>query len=366
MNNASKLHKTLLKRADISTRESQAIDLEGRYPQIVHAIAQQTGFAPQQELGKSKWWGKKVGAVMYQGQFLVGDQQKPAVLKIEAVRMDPDEITEAAMIHHAKQALAGSGIRPPEVYQEIPWSDDYGGYAAIIMEDVPTDSPLFPLPGIERDIAAIMAVRTKYHEALASNHVVPWVAKEFSDDSDYLSHFVTTKFAAWKQTTRNLFPDHPFRKLSDEQLIDSAIAILEKGYRGVTPEFQQAHFSHRDVVRFGDEIVMFSNLYWDWRAPFYDAVFASHWYMYDLAQKPGITIEQLEQQRALWENQYRNFTASLSPEDKRLFTLARIERFAAGLNLDALSVSEDPHNKTARYLVEQTRKDLTEALAQKI
>lgn len=362
MSNSERLSKTVLKRADISTRESQAIDLEGRYQQIIGAIAKQIGFIPQQELGKSRWWGKKVGAVLYKGHFPVDDEQRSAVLKIEAVKLEPDEIAEPAMIHLAEQALAGSGIRPPKIYGNIPWSDEHGGYAAIIMEDVPTDSLILPLPGTEQDIAAMMDVRRMYRDTLKRNQITPWVAKEFQDDTDNLSRYVTTKFSSWKQTARKIFPDHPFREPGDDQLIDRAVTLLEKGYRGVALEFQQAHFSHRDVVRVGDEIVMFSNLYWDWRAPFYDAVFPSHWYMYDLAQQPGVTTTQLQQQKALWEYQYKEFTASLSPEDKRLFALARLERFAAGLNLDALSVSDDPSNEIARYIVKQTRKDLTEAL----
>ena len=351
----------MLKRADISIRAEQANDLAERYPRILEKLSQDTGFVPTKEIGRSTWWGKKVGAVIFRGIF---EKDTPAVLKIEALKMQPDEITEKTMIQHAKKALEGSGIRPPNVYEEIPWTDEDGGYSAIIMEDVPTDSPVLPVPGTREDIEALLAVRERYRRALQENHVVPWVAMDTSDKAQYLSHSVATKFASWRQSRKEIFPTHPFSKPGDAALIDKAIAVLTQGYTGVAPEFQNGHFSHRDVVRVGDEIVLFSNLYWAWRAPFYDAVFPSHWYLYEVANVPDMTIEELERQRDMWNRHYNTMTEKLSPEEQRLFALARIERYAAGLNLDALSISDDPKNEIARYVVDQTRTDLTNALAE--
>lgn len=80
--------------------------------------------------------------------------------------------------------------------------------------------------------------------------------------------------------------------------------------------------------------------------------------MYELANVPGITIEQIEQQRGMWNKQYAKMIDTLSPNDRLLFALARIERLAAGLNIDALSISEDPQNEIAHYMVNQTRNEL--------
>src|SRR5579885_530095 len=139
---------TPLKRASIAELGGRTRDLAGRYPQIRDEITQQTGFVVDAQIGKSTWWGGKIGAVMYRGRFAVAGTQISAVLKIEAVQLRPDEITETAMIRKAAQALAGSGIRPPNVYQEISWTENHGGYAAVIMEDVLTDRPVLPVPGM--------------------------------------------------------------------------------------------------------------------------------------------------------------------------------------------------------------------------
>lgn len=354
--------KAILKRADISTRADQVLDLEGRYPQIADTIVKQTGFILEAEIGKSTWWGNKVGAVMYRGYLPIETQAKPAVLKIEAVEMQSDELTEVTMIRKAEKALAGSGIRPPKIYRELPWTTDNGGYSAIFMEAVPTNHPVLPVPGTEQEIAALLTVRERYKNALQINKVTPWVGLDILEGENYVSQFVRTKFEGWKKASKDNFPHHPFRKPTDEALIDRAIKILEKEYEGVSPEFLQGHFSHRDVVTVGNETIMFSNLYWGWRVPFYDAVFPSHWYMYELTNVKDVTIDQINQQREMWNRQYKKMTDTLSPNDKRLFALAQLERLAAGLTIDALSISQNSDNKIATYMVNQTRNELVSTL----
>lgn len=359
---SSKKQQDILKRADISTRLATTLELEGRYPQIAENLSKELGFLPEkQPFQKSTWWGTKLGAVLYRGALLREGKQIPAVLKIEGVEMKSDELTETTMIQKAEKALVGSGIRPPKVLREIPWTKAYGGYAATLMEDVQGDYVL-PLPGTARQMADLLEIREKYRKALHANHVTPWVDFDIPEGKNYLSRFIRTKFEKWNETSERLFSSHPFRIEEDHQLISQVVYFLVKAYEGVAPEFQQGHFSHRDVVKVGNESVMFSNLYWSWRAPFYDMVFPYHWYMYDVANVPEMTIENIEQQRIDWKKQFAARINTLPGSQQRLFTLARIERLAAGLNLDALSISNDPQNIIAQHMVEQTRDELRSSL----
>jgi hypothetical protein len=100
---------------------------------------------------------------------------------------------------------------------------------------------------------------------------------------------------------------------------------------------------------------LLSNLYWSWRPPLYDAVFGYHWYIYSLAQVEGITPEAVEAQRTLWLKHIKALPQAQGDNNK-LLRLALLERAAAGLNLDALSV--DPQKPITEYLVQATREQV--------
>lgn len=76
--------------------------------------------------------------------------------------------------------------------------------------------------------------------------------------------------------------------------------------------------------------------------------------MYGLASIKNINIEFVEQQRKLWLAKINS--VAKTEIDKKLLNLALLERSAAGLNLDALSVN--PKSPIAEYLVDEARKRL--------
>lgn len=293
----------------------------------------------------------------YKGQLVIDKKPISAVLKIEGVRMEENEATEPRMLRSAKEALIGSGIRVPEVLQEIPWTDGDGGYSAFFMEDV-VGTQVLPIGGNAATIKAFLDVRDKYKKALVDSHVAAWVEKE-----GVLSERVPTQLTAWTELGKTVFPNHPLRKPEDAELIQKAAEVLRIGYKTVEPEFMHGHLSHRDVVTLGKDIVLFSNLYWSYRAPFYDMVFPYHWYMLELAGQPGVTEDTLQQQDVLWKNEFANRLASATPEEQRLFKLARIERFAAALAIDAFLASPDGTNASCAYITDFFREELASLLS---
>ena len=86
----------------------------------------------------------------------------------------------------------------------------------------------------------------------------------------------------------------------------------------------------------------------------YDAVFGMHWFIYHLAEVDDITSKTVEEQRKLWFKKIESLPRVKT--HKKLYKLALLERAAAGLNLDALSVG---FNKPiSEYLVEATRQQV--------
>jgi hypothetical protein len=133
--------------------------------------------------------------------------------------------------------------------------------------------------------------------------------------------------------------------------------VLQNSYQNVPLEFVHGHISAFDFLRVGNEAVVLSNLLWSWRPPFYDAVFAYHWYFFNWGNDGNPTPADVEHWRKVWLSKLEAYAG---PGQMHLLELALLERAAAGLLLDALIVN--PEKPIAAYLVSECRKTLTALL----
>ena len=320
----------------------QGSDLDKRFDQIILEISNETGFNPSGIISTSNWWGSKTfGAFHCWGKF----QNKRAVLKVQGVK---PETSEVEMIESFEAQNQSRIIRPPKLYAVIPWSDERK-YEALIMEDV-GDKKILNEPTNGKEVKRFFETFREYREKCRNK---PWLVRP--DMS--IGEIIRTRFEKWRKSSYEIYPDHPLRRTHDAKLIDQAIGILAEKYRGVDWEFQHGHLSDGDVFEVsGGQVVVLSNLYWSWRAPCYDAIFAYHWFIYHLSEIDGILPEKIEKQKNLWlEEIFRLFG-----RHNQLLKLALLERAVAGLNLDALSMN--PNVPIAKYLVEKTRTDVEELM----
>jgi len=173
-----------------------------------------------------------------------------------------------------------------------------------------------------------------------------------------LSEGIRQNFAQWQKIHQELFANHPLVKKNDQQLIKKAIDVLAKESQKSDWQFQHGHFSARDIIPQGNQFVLLSNLYWSWKLPYYDAIFAFHWYQFDLANNEETTIELLDQQRQWWKKAIKNTIGKQTNEEKRRLELAFLERATAGLNLDGLiqptAISE--------WLLDKLRQEIQELI----
>lgn len=321
----------------ISENVFKESDLAEREREVVGEISQETGFRPLKLLGRSSWWGSKhIGAFHYSGEF----EGKPATLKVQGVKPTTSEIY---MIESFAAQNKSKVIRPPLLYKTLPW-DKNKRYEALVMESV-GKTKVISVPTNRDEINRFYKLFNEYRKKCRND---PWLEKPF----ETIAAYTKANFKKWRKASFEIYPKHPLRKAEDKNLIDEAVAILEKGYEGVEWDFQHAHLSDSDLYKAGDQIVVLSNLYWSWRAPFYDAIFCYHWFMYHLADV-DISPEKVEEQRTLWLDTIHNLFQVQGVENQRLLNLALLERAAAGLNLDALSVKTD--KPLAKYLVDSTR-----------
>lgn len=332
-----------MKDNDVSAGYFRSSNLEKRIDKIVRRIASQSSFKPEKLLGKSSWWGSKtIGAFHYRGTY----EGVPCVLKVQGVK---PETSEVFMIESFERQNRSSIIRPPKIYYKMSW-DESLGYEAFIMEDAEGKLKV-GVPSNQEEVEEFFKL---YREYRTNCRTKPWIKKP----QETIPETIKSRFERWIKASFEIYPNHPFRHEEDQNLIAEAIGTLTREYERVKPEFVHGHFSHRDLYQVDREIVVLSNLYWAWRPPFYDTIFARHWFRYDLAGKEESTPEQIENQLRIWDEQIKKIPTN--EEERRLLNLALLERSAAGLNLDALSVKTD--RPCAEFIVEQTRIELQNLL----
>lgn len=312
-------------------------DLGQREKEVLDDASSKTGFVPVKLLDRSHWWdSKKIGSFRYLGKF----EGKKAVLKIQGVKPLTSEIYMISAFSKANQSKI---LRPPLLYSYLPW-DNEKRYEALILEFV-DGKAIVVSPTCESELTEFFALREEYKRKCVINS---WIEKP----KESLADEIKNNFDKWRQASFKLYPSHPLRKEEDAGLIDKAVNILSENYQDVKREFQHGHFGASDLYKTKDgRVVILSNLYWSWKPPFYDAVFGYHWFMYNLAKLRNATRELVDKQKELWLSKINSLAKTDS--DKRLLNLAFLERAAAGLNLDALSV--DLQSPIAEYLVEETR-----------
>jgi hypothetical protein len=334
------------KQNEISHIYLSGSDLAQREQLVLTDASKKLGFVPNKIEGRSNWWGsKEIGAFFASGIY----KNKPAVLKIQGVK---PTVSEVFMIKSFAKTNKSKLIRPPFLYDYLPW-DDEKKYEALVLE--PVEKRVIQTPTDQEELNIFFKAYEDYHKNCLGN---PWLEKP----KETIPQRVSDNFKIWRKASFKLFPTHPLRKNEDTTLIDKAIEILNSGYKGVNFEFQHGHFSEGDLYEKAGQIVLLSNLYWAFRPPLYDAVLGMHWFIYHLAEVENITPEIVEQQRKWWLDEIESLPRI--KKNKKLYNLALLERAAAGLNLDALSV--DFNLPIAKHLVEKTRnqvKNLIQALS---
>lgn len=327
---------------EISQTISGGSDLHLRMEAVLADAAEATGFVPERLLSKSSWWGsEQIGAFHYAGTH----EGRQAVLKVQGVKPVTSEIY--MLVEFAKQNKS-TFIRPPLVYASKLWNDT-DRYEAIVMEDVQGEK-LVSYPGTVTEIKKFFTV---YEEYKRNCITTPWITKPDGTIRDA----IPKTLGKWQQKSISIYPSHPYRKSSDTELIEQATIALKSGYETVNLEFQHGHFSVNDLYKAGEEIVLLSNLYWSWRLPFADRVFAAEWYKYNVVQNvPGLTVSEWENIRAVWLEYIDKSIIFENNENLRLLRLAQLERSTAGLVIDALTV--DPKLPLAEFVVERTRQDV--------
>lgn len=303
-------------------------------------------FQPQKLLWRSDYFGTgRVGAFHYLGWY----KGESAVLKIQGAK---PAISEVSMIEQFAAHNKSKIIRPPRLLETIPWSQERG-YEVLILEFV-SGAKVLPSGRLlsQSEIQTFFELYSEYKQHCVNT---PWLPKP---DIDF-----DNQFEKLLSVASQIKPDSPFKELRDIELARRAKVVLLQVWDNVDLEFQHGHFSAEDLIRQENQVVLFSNLFWKWKFPFYDAVFAYHWKMYSLASIPNITNDDIENQRKLWLEEIRRVVfsegVSLIKDDLRekLLNAALLERAVAGLLIDSVAYIDEA-NPHAEHMVVATRAEV--------
>lgn len=326
-------HTAINLQADFNSVE----DLLPREKNILSDIKKETGFEVQKTLWKSDYYGSgKIGAINYQGIY----QGKSAVLKIQGAQ---PQISEIEMIEAFRAQNKSQVIRPPIIYWSQFW-DKNKNYEAFIMEEATGKKIIAEstLP-TEDQVKNFFDLYLEYKNNCLNK---PWLPKPVKIVS------VSPEIEKIWEMSKKIKPKSSFRLESDLELAQQAASILEKLAIGAELQFQHGHLSVNDLIAQGDSVIIFSNLFWKWKNPFFDAVFAYHWFIYSLAKIKDISSAEIENQRKIWQKNI--FSLAKNKTDATLIRAALLERAIAGLLLDSFAyIDED--NPLSEYLVESTR-----------
>jgi hypothetical protein len=316
-------------------------NLADRIESIVSEVSKNSGFLPIKLIGKSAWWGsKEIGAFHYSGKY----NGKNVVLKVQGVKPNTSEIL---MIDSFGKQNQSKIIRTPKIYWSQIW-DEKKKYEAFILEQLKSKS-IISVPTNQEEVTKFFKIFDEYRKNCLKK---AWLQKP----SEGIGTYISEQFNKWREASVKIYPHHELREDSDQLLIDRAINKLKKGYQKVDWGFQHGHLSDSDFYEDeNSQIVVLSNLYWSWRAPYYDLIFAYHWFMYHLSTLDKLNEDKVEEQRQLWLKEIYKRALNI-----KLLELALLERATAGLNLDALSM--DPKKAVSKYLIKKTRDFIKENL----
>jgi len=324
---------------DLNKAFEGGADMSAREEQILADIVQKTNFFPMKVIWKSSYWGtSQVGAVHYLGTY----HNQQAVLKIQGVK---SEVSEIYMIEQFIAQNRSKIIRPPKLFITLPWNDQQG-YEAQIMEYVVGKQVLESKKLQTREnIREFLKFYLEYRQnSLPSN---PWLPKPSKPDAAKNTQNLFS-------TSQKAYPNYPFRKSEDNKLAQKTACLLSQIYKDISLEFVHGHISAYDLVYQGRDVVLFSNLFWKWKYPFYDAVFGYHWFIYELEHVKGITPDKVDEQRKIWQEGLFSLPMIAGSEGNiKLLRAAFLERAVVGLVLDSFLV--DPKRPIAEYSIDSTR-----------
>lgn len=338
------------KQNNLSLMQTEGQDLSDRWRGLLDQINSKTGFISSNDEAyrQSRWWrGEKVGAVILEGQIELDGKSKAAILKIQGTKPN---ISETEQIQKFQAQNLSQIIRPPHIYAHLPWNEEKQ-FEALVFEKFTGKKVLDSKPVKVDELNRFFEIYSEYRENCIQQ---PWLDKP--------NHYsFREQLEGWQEAVIDQAKQDPFDLSQDQKLIDQAIEILDEKLTLDQMTFQHGHLSTKDFVESEDgQVIILSNLFWGWRLPYYDAVFAYHWHMLSMEHVEGLNPGMLVTERDKWLKAI--YSRGKGEQTRAQIDFALLERTVVAILIDRYMLSADPSKpyliKNQPFIVEFLRGEL--------
>ncbi len=296
---------------------------EGRpLDEIISEIGSFLGFKPDKTIFEGKIYGGPLRAAAVSGIYKdpSADKEVPAVLKIQVMKLEEDEV----FIYEKFLAYNQSPtIRLPKIYQSSPWNEAEG-YGYLLLEEVKGDhlyeEPFASEEGMKRF--------TQFYDEYKQRAVTrPFFA--LMDDEKYSRQFTERRVRKWQQIAED---KKSFQDRYNAYITEYFEAVAKDS---LPMEFMHGHITRDDVIVVPTgERVLLANVYWSYRPQYYDTTFhlwAAVKKITDFSITPENIIEYIE----TWKEAYKKIPfISEDPGFEKAFYLNLMERCVGAFLVD--------------------------------
>lgn len=282
-------------------------------------ITAETNFQPEKEIFRGQIYDKdKVGSLIYKGLW----RNKPAVLKIQGLQPDVDEID---MINAFNNQNKSAKVRLPKLYNGSKWNSK-NGYGYLILEYIDAPQIYKPPFANQEQIQDFCALYQEYKTKCLKS---PFMEKEPNEQSSLV--FTTQRVSHWAKIAQS--KGH----LAETEVknVEKFLSLSKKHLPSIKMEFMHGHFTYDDIFKLSDkEYVLMSNLFWSYRPEFYDTTFHL-WSGIKSIRDENIIFEQIKKYIQNWINQYKKLPIIRQDSDfEKKFNIMMAERCIGALLVD--------------------------------
>lgn len=305
---------------------------------ILDIITKETNFKPEKEISRGQIYNNnKVGSLIYSGFW----EDRPAVLKIQILKIDIDEIDIISKFNNQNQSHR---VRLPQLYKGLKWNEK-NGYGYLILEYI--DAPKIYQPPFANQ-SQIKDFCSLYQEYKTKSIIKPFIEQEITETSTLF--FTSKRILHWAKIAQSKGSLNKYHIKNIEEFL----SIAGKHLPTIKMEFMHGHLTPYDIFKFSDqEYVLMSNLFWSYRPEFYDSTFHL-WMSIKSLRDQSIKFDQIIQYIQNWLDEYKKIPIIMKDNDfEKKFNISMAERCIGAILLDI--TNQDYENDSERYISHLTQ-----------
>ena len=318
---------------------------------VLDEITTKTNFQPEKEIFRGQIYDKdKVGSLIYKGAW----QDMPAVLKIQGLQPDVDEIDIISRFNNQNESAK---IRLPKLYDGSKWNKK-DGYGYLLLEYVNAPQIYQPPFANQEQIKNFCALYQEYRTKCLRE---PLFEREPNEQSSLV--FTAQRVSHWTKIAQS--KGHLAE--ADIKNVEKFLSLAGIHLPAIKMEFMHGHFTYDDIFKLSNnEYVLMSNLFWSYRPEFYDTTFHL-WAGIKSLRDQSVTVEQAKEYLQNWLEEYKKLPVVMQDADfERKFNMMMAERCIGALLVDIQNQHyETDQNNFIAHLTEMFR-DLFKHFADKL